>query len=163
MPFHATRASQETPQPNVAEPKLPRTLDEARLSRDIFVVLEGSQEGQFYLSCQAVLVLCWEPVLKLLLRDLDSMASLQPGRRARVHYVRMPAGPPGGDSADEPPFVSGLWIDEQFTELGLDRHIRGILRGKLGRLPVSVRLRYAALNRVRYGAQLARERMLRQI
>lgn len=163
MPFQSDRAFQETPGPQVVDPRSPRTLDEARLSRDVFVVLEGSHNGQVYVSCQAVLVVCWEPVLKLLSRDLDAIASVRPGRDANIRFIRLPAAPARGEGAEGTRFVSGLWIDEQFSVLGLDRYIRGILRGRLGRLPMSERLRYAALNRVKYGAQLAKERVLRQV
>ena len=140
--------------PNVG---LPRTLDQARLSRDSFVVLEGSQPGQTYLTCQAVLVVCWEPVLKLLLRDLDAIASPRRTPHACVRYERVPGGPleVGGTGQ-----ASGLWIHERFVMLGLDRYIRAILKGGLGRIPLSERLRHTALNRVKYGAELARDRVL---
>lgn len=137
---------------------MPRTLDEARLSRDNFVILEGSQPGHIYLTCQAVLVVCWEPVLKLLLRDLDAIASPRRTAGACVRYERLPAGPIAAGGTEQ---ISGLWIHEYFTMLGLDRPIRSILKGGLGRIPLSERLRYAALQRARYGAQLARDRVLR--
>jgi hypothetical protein len=55
---------------------------------------------------------------------------------------------------------SGLWIHEDFRLTGLDRYIRGILKGRLGRLPLSERLRYTALNKAKHGAQLAFDRVL---
>ncbi len=139
----------------------PRTLDEARLSRHNFVVLHGSQRGQVYLTCQAVLVLCWEPVLKLLLRDLDAIASSRRTSQARIRYERLPAGLARSGMNDQGQEVSGLWIHEHFTLLGLDRSIRGILKGRLGRIPLGERVRYTALNRAKYGEQLLRERLLR--
>lgn len=139
---------------------LPRSLDEARQSRDNFVILEGSQQGQIYLTCQAVLVVCWEPVLKLLLRDLDAIAFPHRGSQARVRYERLPAGLAGIGLAEQGQEVSGLWIHERFTRLGLDGPIRAILKGRLGRIPLGERLRHTALKRAKYGAQLARERVL---
>jgi hypothetical protein len=153
MPGHTDHLAADAP--------LPGTLDEARLSRDNFVILQGSRPGQIYLACQAVLVVCWEPVLKLLLRDLDAIASPHRGGRGRLRYERLPSGLIEIGLAQRGQEASGLWIHEHFTLLGLDRPIRGILKGGLGRIPLSERLRYAALNRAKYGAQLARERVLR--
>ncbi len=132
-------------------PASPRTLDEARLSRDNFVILQGSQPGQAYLTCQAVLVVCWEPVLKLLLRDLDAIAAPRRTAEACIRYEPLP-DPIATDG-------SGLWIHEDFKLLGLDRPIRGILKGRLGRIPLGERVRYSALNKAKYGAQLALDRM----
>ncbi|HYP41397.1 MAG TPA: hypothetical protein VEX13_13640 [Chloroflexia bacterium] len=139
---------------------LPRTLDEARQSKDNFVILEGSQQGQIYLTCQAVLVVCWEPVLKLLLRDLDAIAFPHRGSQARVRYERLPAGLAATGLAEQSQEASGLWIHEHFTALGLDVPIRAILKGRLGRISLGERLRHTALKRAKYGAQLARERVL---
>lgn len=138
-----------------------RTLDEARLSRDNFVVLHGSEQGQIYLICQAVLVVCWEPVLKLLLRDLDSIASPRRTAQACIRYECLPAGLVGIGKAEQQQEKSGLWMHEHFRLLGLDRPIRGILKGRLGRIPLSERVRHTALNRTKYGAQMARDRVLR--
>ena len=140
-----------------SDPAYPRTLDEARLSRDNFVVLQGSQPGQIYLTCQTVLVVCWEPVLKLLLRDLDAIAAPRRTARACLRYEPMSAYLMEGSSINQ---ESGLWIHEDFRLIGLDRYIRGILKGRLGRLPLSERLRYTALNKAKYGAQLALDRVL---
>lgn len=139
---------------------LPRTLDEARLSKDNFVILEGSERGQVYLTCQAVLVVCWEPVLKLLLRDLDAIAFPHRGGQASVRYERLPSGLAGIGLAEQGREASGLWIHEHFTTLGLDAPIRAILKGRLGRIPWSERLRHNALTRARYGVQVARDRVL---
>lgn len=134
-----------------------RTLDEARLSRENFVVLQGSQHGQIYLTCQAVLVVCWEPVLKLLLRDLDAMTAPRRTSQACIRYEPLSARLMEESGINQ---ESGLWIHEDFRLIGLDRHIRGILKGRLGRLPLSERLRYTALNKAKYGAQLALDRVL---
>lgn len=135
----------------------PRTLDEARLSRDNFVILRGSQEGEIYLTCQAVLVVCWEPVLKLLLHDLDAIISPRRTTQACIRYETLPAGlAEVGDATSG----SGLWISEDLKLLALDRYIRAILKGGLGRIPLSERLRYTALKRAKYGARVAIERVL---
>ncbi|MEA2576238.1 MAG: hypothetical protein QOH93_3536 [Chloroflexia bacterium] len=135
----------------------PRTLDDARLSRDNFVILHGSEGGEIYLTCQAVLVLCWEPVLKLLLHDLDAIVALRRSPQACIHYGPLPAGlTNNGNNHQE----SGLWINEDLKLLALDKPIRGILRGRRGRIPLSERLRYTALNRAKYGAQVALDRVL---
>ncbi|MDQ3706737.1 MAG: hypothetical protein M3437_16250 [Chloroflexota bacterium] len=140
-----------------SDPASPRTLDEARLSRDNFVILQGSQPGQVYLTCQAVLVVCWEPVLKLLLRDLDAIAAPRRTTHARIRYEPMSTYVMREIGTNQ---ESGLWIHEDFRLIGLDRYIRGILKGRLGRLPLSERLRYTALNKAKYGAQLALDRVL---
>jgi hypothetical protein len=140
-----------------SDPTSPRTLDEARLSRDNFVILQGSQPGQIYLTCQAVLVVCWEPVLKLLLRDLDAMIAPRRTARACIRYEPLSAYLVEESGTNQ---ESGLWIHEDFRLIGLDRYIRGILKGRLGRLPLSERLRYTALNKAKYGAQLALDRVL---
>ncbi len=140
-----------------SDPAFPRTLDEARLSRDNFVILQGSQPGQIYLTCQAVLVVCWEPVLKLLLRDLDAIAATRRTARACIRYEPLSAYLMEESGTNQ---ESGLWIHEDFRLTGLDRYIRGILKGRLGRLPLSERLRYTALNKAKHGAQLAFDRVL---
>lgn len=138
-------------------PASPRTLDEARLSRDNFVILQGSQPGQIYLTCQAVLVVCWEPVLKLLLRDLDAMAAPRRTTRACIRFEPLSSYVMRESAASQ---ESGLWIHEDFRLIGLDRYMRGILKGRLGRLPLSERLRYTALNKAKYGAQLALDHVI---
>ncbi len=138
-------------------PASARTLDEARLSKDNFVILQGSQPGQIYITCQAVLVVCWEPVLKLLLRDLDAIAAPRRTAHACIRYKALSSYVMRESGTNQ---ESGLWIHEDFKLIGVDRYIRGILKGRLGRLPLSERLRYTALNKAKYGAQLALDRVL---
>lgn len=120
------------------------TLDEARLLHDGVVILQG--KGRTYVVCPAARVDCWEPVLKLLLRDLETIACPLSSRNARIRYKRLAPGTaiPGGGEV-----TAGAWIAECFVELGLERAIHGVLRGRLGRLPFRERLRHAVRNGIR--------------
>ena len=96
-------------------------------------------------------------MLKLLLRDLDAIAAPRRTAFACIRYEPLHTGLTGNGFTNP---ESGLWIHEDFKLLGLDRPIRGILKGRLGRIPLSERLRYTALNKAKYGAQLALDRVL---
>lgn len=122
------------------------TLEEARLRRDTFVILQGSQHEQIYLTCPAVLICCWEPVLRLLLRDLDALACQGEPLRTRVRYEQQPVGKILACGRGGGQIVAGLWIHQQLLEMGLERPIKGVLKGKLGRIPLRERLRCSLEN-----------------
>jgi hypothetical protein len=95
-------------------------------------------------------------VLKLLLRDLDAMVAPRGTQHARIRYEPAPAELISKVVTED----CALWIHEDFKQLGLDRPIRGILKGRLGRIPLGERLKYTALNKAKYGAQVALDRVL---
>ncbi len=127
-------------------PNALRTLDQARLLHDGIAILQSNGGGQTYVVCPAVLVRCWEPVLKLLLRDLDAIVYPGSPQVARIRYERLEPGTTilGGGEV-----IAGVWIHGCFVELGLDRSIRGVLKGRLGRLPFRDRLRHAVRNGIK--------------
>lgn len=127
-----------------APSRVPHTLDEARLLHDGIVILQG--KGRTYVVCPAARVDCWEPVLKLLLRDLDTIACPLSPRSARIRYERLA---PGTAISGGGEVTAGAWIADCFVEPGLERAIRGVLRGRLGRLPFRERLRHAVRNGIK--------------
>lgn len=131
---------------SVPTPPLLQTLEDARQVRDGIAILQGRGGQQTYIVCPAVLVRCWEPVLKLLLADLDAIVC--PGNSGGVHvrYERLPVGTvlPGGGEV-----LAGVWMHARLVELELGRPVRGVLKGRLGRLPLRYRLHYAVRNSLR--------------
>ena len=91
------------------------------------------------------------------LQQNDAIAAPRRTPHACIRYEPLPAYLRDENGTNQ---ESGLWIHEDFRLMGLDRHIRGILKGKVGRLPLSERLRYTALNKAKDGAQLALDRVL---
>lgn len=128
-----------------ASPML-HTLEDARQVRDGIAILQGRGGQQTYIVCPAVLVRCWEPVLKLLLADLDAIVCRGNSGGVRVRYERLPVGTSlrGGGEV-----LAGVWMHPRLVELELGRQVRGVLKGRLGRLPLRYRLHYAVRNSLR--------------
>jgi hypothetical protein len=111
------------------------TLVEAQAHPDGCVVLEGDDGGQIYAVFPAHEVLCGQPTLETLLRDLDSIC--WPGNdldSACVFFEAQPLGTPviggmGGGIVQD-----GGWIHPNLVALGLAEEIFAVARGSQERL-----------------------------
>src|SRR4051812_18841606 len=112
------------------------SLDAAQALPDGAVVLEGDWGGQIYVTAPAKAVLCDETALDLLLRDLDAIA--WPGNDhdgARVFYERAAVGKGVAGGMGGGVVLPGVWVHDEFEQLGLGDAIREVIAAERARIP----------------------------
>lgn len=102
---------------------------------DAYVIMEGDDGGQIYLSCPMKLVNCSEETLHTLLKDLDTIAwDCNEGEGRGLFYEKLfpgdgISGGMGGGDVEE-----GLWIHEEFIDLQLYDEIHEVILGNKERI-----------------------------
>ncbi len=116
-----------------------RSLEEARAADDGVVILEGDWGGQIYATCPAKRVRCSEQQLSQLLTDLNRIA--WPGNEkhgdndgSAIHYEPRPVGSGVSGGMGGGRVVDGVWVHEEFVELGISDQIREVFEGERERL-----------------------------
>lgn len=105
-----------------------RSLDDAKALPDGVVVLEGDWGGQVYVVAPARLVRCSAATLEQLLRDLDDIAwPVNGGEGAGVYYERRAVGGYIAGGMRGGRVIDGIWIHDEFEQLGLGSSIREIV------------------------------------
>jgi hypothetical protein len=112
------------------------TLEEARADPDAALVMEGDDGGQIYVACPLDVVGASEETLRRLLDDLDALAwSTSDPDAAELRFERLPAGSGVAGGMGGGRVLPEIWVHAEFAELGIDEHIRDVVRGHRDRLP----------------------------
>ena len=103
------------------------SLDEARKTKNAYLIMEGDDGGQIYLVVPVGIIKCDEAVLKTLLYDLDAMAwddSSMAGLYYEIHEAdTVVAGGMGGGRAEK-----NLWVHKDFD--GIKDKIKKVIVGE---------------------------------
>jgi hypothetical protein len=111
------------------------SLADARMTPGTVVILDGDHGGQIYVSAPIDQVGCDEATLARLLSDLDSFAwESNGGDGAGIWFERRPvrSGVPGGMGGAH--VEQGIWVHEEFEDLGVAESIRAVVRGERDRM-----------------------------
>jgi hypothetical protein len=109
------------------------SLGEARADPDGTVILEGDWGGTIFATCPARLVRC-DQGLDQLLHDVNEIVWPGQPEGSRVYYERLPigSGVPGGGAGGV--VVEGVWVHDEFEELGMAEEIREVIMGRTRRI-----------------------------
>jgi len=109
----------------------PQSLADAQ-RQGALVVFDGDAGEETYVIAPAGGVHCTEEKLRELLYDLDSQAGGWGDDKPRIQYRRGSVEAP--DDAIGV-MEQGIWIESEFSRLGLGRPIREVLEGRRDRIP----------------------------
>jgi hypothetical protein len=123
-------------------PSHPRfdSLAEARRAPGAVVILEGDWGGQIYLTAQARHLSCSHEALVQLLADLDSVAwESNRGEGTDLRFEERAVGSVILGGMGGGVVVDGVWMHEQFEELGLAPTVLQVLSGDRDRIAMPPR------------------------
>lgn len=120
------------------------SLDEAKTYADGVVILEGDSGGHIYAVAPASRVRCDELTLGQLLRDVDRIAwAVNEGKYAAIYYERRPMGSGIAGGMGGGRVIDGVWVHDEFFELGIAAEIQAVIEGRSERLTSSYDSVYA--------------------
>lgn len=113
------------------------SLAHAQQHSDAVAVLEGDDGGQIYVVVLASEVVCGQPTLEMLLRDLDAIAwPDNDANSAQVFFERRQVGEGIAGGMGGGVVMRGGWVHPEFVELGLDDDIRRVIAAQQDRIAV---------------------------
>lgn len=111
------------------------SLAEAQQHSDAVAVFEGDDGGQIYAVVLVSEVVCGQPTLEVLLRDLDAIAwPHNDANSAKVFFERRRVGDGIAGGMGGGVVVHGVWVHPEFVELGLDDDIRRVIAAQQDRI-----------------------------
>ena len=110
-----------------------KSLDDAKLTSDAAIVMEGDYGGSIYLTCPARLVRCDESTLRQLLLDLDEYDWNDPDG-VGLYYEVAPAGSGIVGGTGGGIVTDGVWLHPVLEAEGLRERVEAVVAGERERL-----------------------------
>jgi len=114
-----------------------QSFEEASRVDDAVMVIEGDYGGQIHATAPIRLVACAQTRLDLLARELEAVAwpSLPDADSVNVLYERLPVGALVAGGMGGGVITDGIWVHEEFRQLGLAKAIADVVQARETKLP----------------------------
>lgn len=115
--------------------KFLKNYEEAKITKDAVLIMEGDDGGQIYVVSPMTLVKCDKSILDQLLNDLDEIAwgGSDNGGKG-IYYEKRKVGEriSGGMGGGE--VSNGVWVHSMFKEKGYELQIKDVIEGKIKKI-----------------------------